>query len=294
MLFWTIATEMRKSHERNPEGRPYIDIAADKILPAATVLGLIGALIVGHPEESSGFSPPPIQPAGLQSDKKETNPDIKADLVGCTSIRASKDGYYHGLACESQGDMFRKVGKTIYKDRVYGVFYVRADGSYKCGYGYDVLPTMSEKQVPNEAEEYCEYAQPRLDDRDNYSEDHNCPINKDSATDTCDDGTFETNIAKRCKGTKKRLYGNFTSYKKSIYNATGKDVDHPFSLIISDNQEVDSIHYRFQIKAAGKIGNMFVKAVVVRTDDVEQSLGWGIMRARCAPVDDRDGGPLVG
>ncbi len=235
-------------------------------------------------------SPEPFAPTPTYNPPKPEHREQKPSEYGCTSIRDSKDGRYYGLACKSGGDKFTPIGEQKYEDRPYGVFYIKHQGIYMCGYGNDVLDHKPKSNLPKTVGSYCVRAQPRLENRNSYFTDHNCKLIKGTSRDSCSDGK-EIAIKESCTGAKRRLYGLFIPSRKSVLNVLGKKVKHPFSRLRSENTNVKNVFYRFEVKSPASWHGKQIKSAVVRTRDVDGNLGWGHKRSECIPKHGRKGGP---
>lgn len=284
-------------------------------LLAAVTIGVAGLALAGFKSESTivnkGIIPILQSPAETQpASQPEPTPEQSSPAVvlpapkpkkreprthepeeyGCTSIRDSKDGRYYGLACKSGDDTFTPIGKQKFEDRPYGVFYIRHQGVYMCGYGNDILARKPKSKLPKGVGSYCVKAQVKLEDRNSYFTDHNCKLIKGTDRDSCNDGK-EIAIKDTCVGAKRRVYGLFIPSQKSILNVQGKKVKHPFSRLRSENTNVENVFYRFEVKPTASWRGKKITSAVVRTRDINGRLGWGHKRSKCISKKGRKGGP---
>jgi hypothetical protein len=204
--------------------------------------------------------------------------------IGYTTIRDAKNGMYLGYADGNEGDSFTIAGKQRFADAPYGVVYISAIDTYKCGY---INPSLPAGNAPAVAVNFCAKDQHKIDKRKGIYERMNCP--EKNGNNTCDGPTHFTRIRKPCTGTLKRVYRNFTPAGKNILNVMGKNLEEPFSDVVTSNTEVSSVHFRTKSKFKGQNG---VPAAVVMSDDVDEQLGWGWFRFKCLqPNQLRDGSP---
>lgn len=251
-------------------------------------------------EKSSGTSSPPVeQTQKLSKDipadnsARQAQKNLETDVseeTGCTSIRTMKDGIYLGKACMSRGDSYTPAGKQDFKEWTYSLVRLKQEGVYKCGYVRPVIKTpIPENEVSENVQNgvaFCSERQESIKRRSKYFEDHNSETTK-SGKDKAKDGSG-VKIKDDCDGADRRTYANFTPVarlnsdnNRHILNVFGIRLDNSFSFVLANNEDKRSLLYRRKIKLGGFSKGKRVKAAIVRTNDVDEELGWGFTDQAC-------------